>query len=660
MTLRLSIDAQGQKNWDIKQPPKSVTPQTTETSPPAPTPSAHMVVNAVLLKDSTVFFTDARTNRKETLTLSNLQLNRQDKGYDLALDGTLREQPLSLSGNVENVLALTGRGGQSAVTLKTSLGGVAFDASAVITTSNGAVVKTEGALTLNAPTWPKNVPEIPALPPVTLKTGFLYTPESLTWTDAHLDSLGASLIGNGMYRFDGGAFDTALKVNSPGSLDLAQQFQIPLLQNPFSLKGRLQKKGDMITWSKLNITLGQSTVMDSEGNLRLPEGAKVPTLLQADARSPLIVLADLKAPALPPAPAAPLAAPLPAASPVTPTTPEATPQPAPAPAPVFWRNQSVYDPAWSQLRGVVTASVDHVRETVKSPDLLTQATVRINSQDTLRLDAKAGFAGSGLARIEGTLTPQPQTPALDAAIALVLDVTHPSMGDLLKTIGATAAAQGGVTHLAANLKGAGVTVQNVLETLTGDVVLGMGPATIQSDAVLSSFISADLARAVLADQKTLQISCLATRWPFVQGTARTPITLLESTAARVSGTGSLNLAQNTMAMTITPTPKDAKLTALAVPLSIAGPLNAPKVTLDKQSLDSLAGTVFSLIQNKGKLPTAPLAANDDLCSQVLIPLKGGRFEVRGVSLKDSPSAAPTQTKPASGKELLKGLKGLWR
>jgi hypothetical protein len=218
-----------------------------------------------------------------------------------------------------------------------------------------------------------------------------------------------------------------------------------------------------------------------------------------------------------------------------------------------------------------------------------------------------------------------------------------------------------VTHLAANLKGAGVTVQNVLETLTGDVVLGMGPATIQSDAVLSSFISADLARAVLADQKTLQISCLATRWPFVQGTARTPITLLESTAARVSGTGSLNLAQNTMAMTITPTPKDAKLAALAVPLSIAGPLNAPKVTLDKQSLDSLAGTVFSLIQNKGKLPAAPLAANDDLCSQVLIPLKGGRFEVRAVnSLKAGPPAAPTTTKPTSGKELLKGLRGLWR
>ncbi|MFM7622652.1 MAG: AsmA-like C-terminal region-containing protein, partial [Alphaproteobacteria bacterium] len=212
---------------------------------------------------------------------------------------------------------------------------------------------------------------------------------------------------------------------------------------------------------------------------------------------------------------------------------------------------------------------------------------------------------------------------------------------LLKSTDLSPAAQGGPIHLLAHVRGQGVKVQNVLDTLSGDVTLGMGPATLNRDALLSSIISADLARALLGDQTMLPVSCLATRWPFVQGVATTPITLLESPALRVWGTGTLNLGRNALAMTLTPTPKDPKLALLAVPVAVTGPLNAPQVSLGKQGLDTLTGTVLSLIQTKGKTP-APQPANDDICTQVLIPLKEGRFDVRGVSNSSLSQTAPEE------------------
>jgi hypothetical protein len=92
-------------------------------------------------------------------------------------------------------------------------------------------------------------------------------------------------------------------------------------------------------------------------------------------------------------------------------------------------------------------------------------------------------------------------------------------------------------------------------------------------------------------------------------------------------------------------------------------LDAPRASLGKQGVETLTNTVLSLIQNKGKLPTNPLPTNDNICAKVLIPLKDGRFEVRGVSIP-SPQTAPEKpsqkTHPLKKKEILEGLRGLWR
>ena len=326
----------------------------------------------------------------------------------------------------------------------------------------------------------------------------------------------------------------------------------------------------------------------------------------------------------------------------------------------------MYPAVLSGLRGVMTARVDHVRETATGPDIVTKVTLRATKQDTLGVEGQGHGYGDGVVAVLGSLTPQPETPAQDALLTLLLNVTHPDGGALLKTTGVTAAARGGAMHLLANVKATGATVQNLLETLSGDITLGMGPATLENEALLSTLVSGDLARALLGDQKTLPVSCLATKWPFVQGVATTPVTLLESPAVRVWGTGTLNLARNTVAMTLTPTPKDPKLALLAVPVSVSGALDSPRVSLGKQGVETLTNTVLSLIQNKGKLPapTNPLPANDTICANVLIPLKDGRLEVRGVkspSLSQTAPEEPSQkTHPLKKKEILEGLRGLWR
>jgi hypothetical protein len=139
------------------------------------------------------------------------------------------------------------------------------------------------------------------------------------------------------------------------------------------------------------------------------------------------------------------------------------------------------------------------------------------------------------------------------------------------------------------------------------------------------------------------------------------VTLLESPAVRVWGTGTITLGRSTVAMTLTPTPKDPLLATLAVPVSVTGPLDAPRASLGKQGVETLTNTVLSLIQNKGKLPTNPLPTNDNICAKVLIPLKDGRFEVRGVKSPSPQNPSPQQpVPPVNKKEILERLRGLWR
>jgi hypothetical protein len=77
-------------------------------------------------------------------------------------------------------------------------------------------------------------------------------------------------------------------------------------------------------------------------------------------------------------------------------------------------------------------------------------------------------------------------------------------------------------------------------------------------------------------------------------------------------------------------------------------------------VETLTNTVLSLIQNKGKLPTNPLPTNDNICAKALIPLKDGRFEVRGVSIPSPQNPSSQPVPPVNKKELLDGLRGLWR
>ncbi|MFM7622620.1 MAG: hypothetical protein ACKO57_06605, partial [Alphaproteobacteria bacterium] len=262
---------------------------------PAPAPAEatlpHLMIRNLSVQNSTIIITDAGAQPpvQETLTLSTLTLTGQGQGYRVSLEGSLRQTPLSLSGTVEDALALIAPTGQSGVTFTATLADVTLGVQGLVTKHQGTLAQAEGTLDVKASAWPKTFPDLPNLPPLTVKTGFVYTPDALGWTDMHLQALGAAVTSNGTYRLPQKAFDMALQINSAGSPDLAKHVQQPWLQKPLTLRTRLQKKGDVITWGKLKATLTQGTVLESDGNLRWPEGAPAPTLVQADIRSPLVV-----------------------------------------------------------------------------------------------------------------------------------------------------------------------------------------------------------------------------------------------------------------------------------------------------------------------------------------------------------------------------------
>lgn len=195
--------------------------------------------------------------------------------------------------------------------------------------------------------------------------------------------------------------------------------------------------------------------------------------------------------------------------------------------------------------------------------------------------------------------------------------------------------------LSFNLKttGQGKDLHSVLASLSGNASFFINDASYTP----SSNKTAQLLKVLSGgkDSGTVLLSCAASNFTIASGVATSTVLVADSSAARVDGSGSINLATEKLSLKLKPTPKAAGLNQLAVPLRVSGTLGSPSVLPDPKGT-ALAAAEIGLGFSK----------SEDL--NALGALLGQASPSSGSPAKDSPCfSAPPATMGTDQPQTLK-------
>ena len=197
-----------------------------------------------------------------------------------------------------------------------------------------------------------------------------------------------------------------------------------------------------------------------------------------------------------------------------------------------------------------------------------------------------------------------------AAFGLQLQAPSLALGPVLAALGRPDGGSG-TLQLDAELQGTGNTPHSIAATASGHIGASLVDGELEGavlaglgDALRAANLPVDLGGHV-------RLRCFALRADLAGGQADLRALLLDTTRLRVEGTGSVNLADETLALQLRPLLRLGG-TGVVVPIRIGGTLLAPRLALDAGS-GRVGATVGALAQ----------APTDD-CAPQLALARGGR------------------------------------
>ena len=208
----------------------------------------------------------------------------------------------------------------------------------------------------------------------------------------------------------------------------------------------------------------------------------------------------------------------------------------------------------------------------------------------------AGLAGGKLA---GDLS----LNAARTAPPLTVNLTASGIdyGSLLKTLEVTDGVTG-TLDAEVRLHGAGASLRAIAAGLVGRIEVIGGQGSIRNDLVQAA--GAGLTQMLSGWSEgggDLRLNCIVVRLPVEAGVATGEVILLDTAAATVGGTGTIDLRDESLDLRVTPQAKQTSLMSLAVPFRIGGTLAAPSVGPDPVGTALGAAKIAGLFIN-------PLAA----------------------------------------------------
>jgi uncharacterized protein involved in outer membrane biogenesis len=151
----------------------------------------------------------------------------------------------------------------------------------------------------------------------------------------------------------------------------------------------------------------------------------------------------------------------------------------------------------------------------------------------------------------------------------------------------------------ADLRGAGSSPREIAASLDGTAGLAMGSGSLntgQLGGMLGKIASqGNILELIGRGERSSDIRCLAARLDARQGIANVQPLVLSSSLLTVTGGGSVNLRDETLALTVRPQGRVGG-TGFSVPVRVAGPLRSPGAEVDAAATAGAnAGTVAGII-----------------------------------------------------------------
>ncbi len=345
----------------------------------------------------------------------------------------------------------------------------------------------------------------------------------------------------------------------------------PATVPPVTVSGRVREKAGTYTVDGLRAKVGATDLVGRvglfvEGPRPRVEAALNSRLIFVDEFLPKASAKPAEAEAKDPPPPATAAA----------EKPRTTSTPAPVPAPRPGRVLPA-DPLPLDLLGLADAKVALRANRVRYKDLgVSRVTVDLDLTDR-RLTVKPVTAriGEGQMTAEATLDGRASPPE----VTVRANGRRVPWGDILKAMHLTGLIQT-TLDTEVELSGRGRSVAAILASLDGTTRVVGREGRLDSTALKA--VTAGITDVIpwLNKADANQINCLVSRFDIEDGLAQSRAFLLDTNGVTVEGSGSVNLADETLDLSINAKGKSVSLADLVVPFTVGGTFASPSVRPD--------------------------------------------------------------------------------
>jgi len=232
--------------------------------------------------------------------------------------------------------------------------------------------------------------------------------------------------------------------------------------------------------------------------------------------------------------------------------------------------------ALSVLNGEVDVAVESLTyQDLEFTDFQTALTLKDGS-----LSAPI-FATYGERRIEASVS---AANTRSPRASITLSAPGFDIGRFLKEVGATDLVEVD-GHIGLDLSASGKSPAELASNLNGKVDVATGRGKIHSSAF--EWIAKDLIWALIpkgGESGVADLTCFIGELDFNQGVGNVAALALVTSEMRTSGSGTINLRDETIDMRLNPRPNDPGLLSLATPVNVSGSLTSPRVLPDTGAL----------------------------------------------------------------------------
>lgn len=235
---------------------------------------------------------------------------------------------------------------------------------------------------------------------------------------------------------------------------------------------------------------------------------------------------------------------------------------------------------FAPLQGLRIALDWSADEIVLSPKMRLNAAkgkLAIDRGDVAVKGTRFDWAGGTISADGYIRSTQQNTPS-----ALRVGLTNASLIDMARVLGLDTPVTGGPIEGSVELSSTGLSPAAIAANSNGFARFAVGQATLDSDFLdflasnaLTSLLP-NLGGQLLEQEQTI-LHCMVGRFNIEQGLAVAEPFLMDTERLAVTGTGNINLRDQSFDMQITPKPKETKLLNLATAVDVRGPLNSPRV-----------------------------------------------------------------------------------